>query len=85
MGFIELGVFAEHTSNHLMWLDNGQKYFINCKTSLFDVLQKMFVFWEKTKCQISDSDKLLYIERILNTFHNNQVKPYNLEPTKIVE
>lgn len=71
-GLYRIGAMASHASVYLMWLDDGQKYFIDCKRDLSETLRKVFDLWEKSKCEISDSDRLFYIKWIISTFDNNQ-------------
>jgi hypothetical protein len=86
-GLYRIGAHVSHTSNHLMWWNDGRKYFIDCEKKLDDILQEIFTLWKESKCIIPDSEKLLYIEQILRTFKNNQIHLQDIEPgiIKVVE
>ena len=82
-GLYKIGTFNSHSFSHLMWLENGKKYFIDCQYNLSETIKKVFVLWEKSKYKIPDSDKILYIEQIIGTYDANRPSPDELEPNVI--
>ena len=83
-GLYKIGTFSSHSSSHLMWLENGKKYFIDCIRNLSETLQKVLALLKESKCRIPDSEKLLYIERIISIFDDNQLNQDELEPNVIM-
>lgn len=71
-GIYRIGIFADHSFEYLLFVNNGKKQFVDCYSDLPKILDIAFSFLDNSTYHFTDADKLLYIKEIISLYDRNQ-------------